>query len=330
MRLVVWAVVCCISMATLTDDETNKEIEPKKVVTQKVNTPTVQGSEQVENPKERFIRAAKFYNANTLTENSASVSTSSEDLQGGKRYEGGATNATATDIAGMSSSEQIQDVPCDVIGASKVEVNADKKTNTVGFDLTTFNRDKKEWLTTIKDHPGNLQPKKRTSSIRNSEDLKVDAGDEGTTIKLEVDVDEGTSQEQIQEDQVDKPTATGVCAEEDMDTGSNVVVKKGAKGARGNSSGVGSKTTQRGVKSKKVYKCQKCPKKFVHITELEQHNLTHTGEKPYQCDQCNKCFTNKSSLEQHKKIHTGEKPYKCDTLYQKIRHYDCNLERHNR
>ena len=57
--------------------------------------------------------------------------------------------------------------------------------------------------------------------------------------------------------------------------------------------------------------CTYCGKTFKQKRHLNDHLLTHTGEKPHQCTVCGKCFARKNHLKEHSRIHTGERPYQC-------------------
>uniref|UniRef100_A0A4W5PKR9 C2H2-type domain-containing protein n=1 Tax=Hucho hucho TaxID=62062 RepID=A0A4W5PKR9_9TELE len=57
--------------------------------------------------------------------------------------------------------------------------------------------------------------------------------------------------------------------------------------------------------------CPHCGEKFSTKKALEEHLVTHTGEKPHQCSDCGKGFNELSSLKRHLRTHTGEKPYVC-------------------
>ena len=54
-----------------------------------------------------------------------------------------------------------------------------------------------------------------------------------------------------------------------------------------------------------------CGKTFRQKSALGSHKLIHSGEKPHQCPECDKTFASKQSLKQHKMAHTGEKPHQC-------------------
>ena len=46
-------------------------------------------------------------------------------------------------------------------------------------------------------------------------------------------------------------------------------------------------------------------------TSIENHKLTHTGERPHKCTQCDFSTTQKHALDSHILTHSGEKPFKC-------------------
>ena len=58
--------------------------------------------------------------------------------------------------------------------------------------------------------------------------------------------------------------------------------------------------------------CYLCGKTFVQIIVLNDHMLTHTGEKSHQCNQCDKALTLNCNLKTHMRVHTGEQPYECN------------------
>ncbi|XP_077345723.1 uncharacterized protein LOC143989465 isoform X1 [Lithobates pipiens] len=61
----------------------------------------------------------------------------------------------------------------------------------------------------------------------------------------------------------------------------------------------------------KQHSCPECRKCFSKKSNLQIHQRSHTGEKPYSCPECGKCFSNVSSLYKHQRSHTGEKPFSC-------------------
>ena len=63
---------------------------------------------------------------------------------------------------------------------------------------------------------------------------------------------------------------------------------------------------------KKLFKCEKCKKKFVSEARLKWHLVTiHEGNKPYQCIHCKKNFSFKRSLQKHFIVAHDGGPYKC-------------------
>ncbi|WAR18161.1 PRDM1-like protein [Mya arenaria] len=51
----------------------------------------------------------------------------------------------------------------------------------------------------------------------------------------------------------------------------------------------------------KVFRCLFCGKTFPSLGKINNHVLTHTGQKPHQCEICHKRFTEKGTLRKHLK-----------------------------
>ena len=98
-------------------------------------------------------------------------------------------------------------------------------------------------------------------------------------------------------------------------------------------------TEKRNLKTKKMYWCTQCGKKFtswtgfnlhsqhhtgkykhfgdicrkgfVHVNAYDQHMRVHMG-KDFACQYCEKRFISKQRLKYHQSIHTGVYRFKCD------------------
>lgn len=72
----------------------------------------------------------------------------------------------------------------------------------------------------------------------------------------------------------------------------------------------------------KSYPCQKCDTVFNSKQELRDHtNDVHKVEKPpktYMCEVCSKVFNRVNTLNQHRITHTGEKRFECETCHRKL------------
>lgn len=63
---------------------------------------------------------------------------------------------------------------------------------------------------------------------------------------------------------------------------------------------------------KKFFQCDKCGKEFIHKSSLRMHlATTHTVERKMQCNMCSLSFKTTSHLNQHRLTHTGEKNHRC-------------------
>ena len=56
---------------------------------------------------------------------------------------------------------------------------------------------------------------------------------------------------------------------------------------------------------RKVYNCGFCQKTFSHLTGLNTHKHSHSGERPFKCGFCEKTFKQLADLTSHKRSHTG-------------------------
>ena len=58
--------------------------------------------------------------------------------------------------------------------------------------------------------------------------------------------------------------------------------------------------------TEKVYKCDKCDRKFTHKSSLNTHQLVHETVKNLHCPQCSFSTKYKNHLSTHMRIHRGE------------------------
>jgi len=64
--------------------------------------------------------------------------------------------------------------------------------------------------------------------------------------------------------------------------------------------------------------CGLCGKKFVCVTTMKRHLVTHTGEKPFSCIECGKNYTQKGNLRVHERTHRNDRPFECNICHQKF------------
>merc|ERR1712079_894800 len=70
--------------------------------------------------------------------------------------------------------------------------------------------------------------------------------------------------------------------------------------------------------SKMIPICGICGKKFVCVTTMKRHLVTHTGEKPFSCKVCGKQYTQKGNLRVHERTHRNDRPFECHVCHQKF------------
>jgi len=64
--------------------------------------------------------------------------------------------------------------------------------------------------------------------------------------------------------------------------------------------------------------CAVCEKRFVCVTTMKRHLVTHTGEKPFSCKVCGKQYTQKGNLRVHERTHRNDRPFECHVCHQKF------------
>ncbi|XP_049514028.1 adult enhancer factor 1-like isoform X1 [Dermacentor silvarum] len=73
--------------------------------------------------------------------------------------------------------------------------------------------------------------------------------------------------------------------------------------------------------------CNMCSFSTAQVGTMEQHQLTHTGERPFVCNYCPRTFARCYDLKMHVRIHTDERPYSCPICPSTF-HQKSNLQRH--
>ncbi|GAB0096716.1 zinc finger protein 2 homolog [Sergentomyia squamirostris] len=71
----------------------------------------------------------------------------------------------------------------------------------------------------------------------------------------------------------------------------------------------------------KNFNCSKCEKAFSLASSLRNHMRIHTGERPYKCPECDMTFAQRNVLVSHQRVHTGEKPFRCSVCDKTFRQY---------
>jgi len=64
--------------------------------------------------------------------------------------------------------------------------------------------------------------------------------------------------------------------------------------------------------------CGICRKKFVCVTTMKRHLVTHTGERPFNCKVCGKQYTQKGNLRVHERTHRNDRPFGCNICHQRF------------
>merc|ERR1719166_511169 len=78
------------------------------------------------------------------------------------------------------------------------------------------------------------------------------------------------------------------------------------------------KSGSRKRSSKILPECAICGKKFVCVTTMKRHLVTHTGERPFNCKICGKQYTQKGNLRVHERTHRNDRPFECNICHQKF------------
>jgi len=55
----------------------------------------------------------------------------------------------------------------------------------------------------------------------------------------------------------------------------------------------------------RLYACNVCKKTFSCKSHVKSHQLVHSGQRSYACNVCEKTFSHKSNMKKHQLIHSG-------------------------
>lgn len=72
---------------------------------------------------------------------------------------------------------------------------------------------------------------------------------------------------------------------------------------------------------------------FTQQSNMQRHQLTHTGEKPFRCKRCGRYFSQRVNLKKHIMGHLNTKPYSCKMCQKSFiqltnfkRHLQCHIK----
>ncbi|KAM4600571.1 uncharacterized protein ACJ7VT_020501 isoform 2-T2 [Polymixia lowei] len=73
--------------------------------------------------------------------------------------------------------------------------------------------------------------------------------------------------------------------------------------------------THQKLHQEKPFRCTSCRKGYSDEAQLQQHMLSHNGEKRHKCNLCDKSFGLAYLLRDHMNTHTGDRPHRCDECH---------------
>uniref|UniRef100_A0A8C3FT00 C2H2-type domain-containing protein n=1 Tax=Chrysemys picta bellii TaxID=8478 RepID=A0A8C3FT00_CHRPI len=74
------------------------------------------------------------------------------------------------------------------------------------------------------------------------------------------------------------------------------------------------------------YHCETCQKNFIRCADLIKHRLVHSDNRPHCCDACGKHFKLAGDLAKHSKVHSDEAPFKCDVCAKRFKRTSCLIK----